>query len=421
MQSLSGLFSSPQTETGNSIMENYLAFIMIVAICFAVIDLITARQRVMQRQIYYICLVVLYVLFVIRYYYGPDIYTYVPHYEKIPSPSNLAFGNMRFEAGYEYFCSVLHWAGLSYWGMTAVITTLYFASLACLLSNLKSHQPFALSCIILFDYNLICAENRQCLAVALFIFTILLLLKKKYILSLVFAMAVVITHKSGFIPVALTLMGVLLYGCRQNDTLYNVLIVVLMGLMLVPVAKVAGPILSHLPLPASYVSSLRHHLLLGRQLQVVALIYLSVLALISIHTTPHSRQNYTWLAIETLIGMMLIVAFYQYFFLINRVRSYFLPFIVCYVIGLTCDSESVSEVPYSAVMRQAVAVLLILYFSHSTIGYINGAKRLHAPVAKSSTILQLRRYPADDIRDRQMKIALRYWREDYMKENNNKL
>ena len=394
---------------------------MIVAIAFAVVDLLSTRYLRMQRQIYHICLITLYVLFLIRYYYGPDIYAYVPHYENIPHPLKLTPDDMMFETGYEYFCSVLHWAGLSYWGMTAIITTLYFASLACLIHSLKSHQTFALSCIILLDYNLICAENRQCLAVSMFIFMVLLLQKRKYILSLALAIAIVLTHKSGFMPVGLTVLGLILYDHRQNDTAYNLLIFVLMIVLLIPVSQIASPVLARLPLPSSYIKSLEHHLLLGRQFQVIALIYLSVLVLISVHTTRRQHNRFTWLAIETLAGMVIVVALYQYFFLVNRMRSYFLPFIVCYIIHLTCDRELSFSVPYGKMARQAVAVLLLLYFTHSTIGYINGAKRLHAPIAKASTVFELRKHTSADIRARQMKIALQYWKEDYMKENNNKL
>lgn len=403
-------------------MENYLAFIMGIALLGMLVDGLTARYPAMQRQLYKIFFVVLYFLFVIRYYYGPDIWTYVPHYEGIASPDYLWAHpeKAEFEWGYDMFCSLMRTMGLSYWGMTAVITTLYFAALGCLFHSLKQYRLFALSTIILLDYNLICAENRQCLAVAMFIFMVLCLQKGRYLWALVPAVLVTVFHKSGFVPVGLTLMGALLYKQREDVTVYTVMIVVLMVMMMLPVSRVATPLLERLPLPDEYIQSAAHHLQLGRQFQIVALVYLAILVWISIYQAKH-RTTYGWIALEVLIGMAIVVGLYQYYFMLNRMRSYFLPFVAYYVIRIAIESAETHSIPYASMIRQAVASLLILFCLHGTIGYVRGAKRLHAPIAKASTLFDLRKESPKKIRDRQMKIALRYWEEDYMKNENNKL
>ena len=403
-------------------MENYLAFIMGIALLAMIVDLLCSAYPNMQRQVYRFFFASIYILFLIRYYYGPDIWTYVPHYEDIPTPLQLWNHpeEASYEWGYDMFCSLLHSLGLSYWGMTAVITTLYFAALACLFHSLPRFRLFAFATVILFDYNLIYAENRQCLAVALFIFMILCLQKRRYLFALLFAATTVLIHKSGFIPVGLTLIGTLLYRQRGSAMMYNILILVLMAMMLVPVTRIATPLLSILPLPESYIESAAHHLQLGRQFQTVALIYLAVLVWISIHNARHSTK-YGWIAIEVLIGVIIIVAVYQYYFLLNRLRSYFTPFIVWYLVFLATDGKRAREIPYMALIRQSVAMLMIVYFANATYGYIRGAKQLHTPIARASTLFNLRHESPKQIRDRQMKLALRYWQEDYMKQNDNKL
>lgn len=403
-------------------MENYLAFIMGVALVGMLLDGFISRYPNLQRQLYKLFFAVVYFLFVIRYYYGPDIWTYVPHFEEIPSPLTLwqhpesAF----FEWGYDMFCSLLHEAGLTYWGMTAVITTLYFVALACVFHSLPRYRMFALAGVILMDYNLIFAENRQCLAVSFFLFMVICLQKRKYLIAILLAILTVLCHKSGFMPVGLTLMGVLLYHQRQSAGVYNILIGILLVMMLIPVSRVAAPILAMLPLPESYIDSVAHHMQLGRQFQIIALIYLAVLILISMHHSQQ-RRSYTWLGIEVLMGLVIIIAFYQYYFLLNRIRSYYTPLILFYLIRIATDSSQERSFPYAALLRQSVAVLFFLYCTHGVVGYVRGAGQLHAPIARASTLFDLRHQSPKQIRDKQMKIALRYWTEDYMKSNQNKL
>lgn len=403
-------------------MENYLAFIMGIALVGMLLDAFVSRYPNLQRQLYKLFFVLVYFLFVIRYYYGPDIWNYVPHYEEIASPMTLWNhpDQMSFEWGYEMFCSVLHSLGVSYWGMTAVITTLFFVALACVFHSLPRYRMFALASVILMDYNLIFAENRQCMAVSFFLFMVICLQNKKYWLALPFSVLTVLCHKSGFMPVGLTLMGVLLYHQRQSALVYYILIGVLMVMMLIPVSRVATPILAMLPLPESYIESVLHHMQLGRQFQIIALIYLAVLILISMYNSKQ-RQSYTWIGIEVLMGMVIIVALYQYFFLLNRIRSYYTPLILFYLIRIVTDEHREKSFPYAALLRQSVAVLFFLYCTHVMIGYIRGVRQLHAPIAKASTLFDLRNQSPKQIRDKQMKIALQYWKEDYMKGNQNKL
>ena len=399
-------------------MENYVAFIMGIALLGMVVDLLCKDYPKLQRQIYPIFFVAIYFLVVIRYYYGPDIWIYVHHYEEIELPPYD--WKTVFELGYEHFCYWLHKLGVSYWGMTAIITTLYFAALAFLFHGLPNFRLFAFSSVFLLDYNLVFAENRQCLAVAFFIFMVLCLQKKHYLFGLIFGAIAVTMHRSGFLPVGLTLLALTLYSQRQSAMTYNVLILILLFMMAIPVASIVNPLLPMLPFPSPIVASIKHHMLLGRQFQIVAFIYLLVLVWMSIYTSK-KRTTYGWIAIEVLIGLVIIVTTYQYYFLLNRLRSYFLPFILFYLTSVSVKSIEEQTFRYAALIRQGAAVLLILFGMHSTFKYIQGARKLHAPIARACTLFDLRHASPEQIRDRQMNIALKYWREDYMKNENNRL
>lgn len=398
-------------------MENYLVFIMSIALVGMFLDCLTARYPVLQRQLYRLFFVVIYVLFVVRYYYGPDIRIYVPHFERIAAPSYLFYHpeKMYFEWGYEMLCSVVKALGGSFWWLNTVITTLYFVALGCLFRSLKRHQLFAFSCVILLDYNLIYAQIRECLAVSFFIFMILCLQNRKYLWALVMATLTIVCHKSGFIPVCLTMVCIPLLTMREHADVYRILAFMLFLLLLIPVSKVDASLISHLPLPSGYMKSIRHHMLLGRQLQIVAVVYLAVLFIVIYLRTP-KKDKYNWMAIEFLTGMLIVVIFYQYFNFLMRLRSFFVPLIAYYVVTLVNDEERVRQVPYSKLVTQSVALVLMVYFVHTTISYDRMAKTWHSPVARASTVFELRHHSQKAIRDRQMRIAKVFWEEDYLKD-----
>lgn len=399
-------------------MENYLVFIMCVALAGALLDSLAERHVVLQRQFYRLFFALIWFLFLIRLYYGQDILSYVPHYEDIASPSFLLAHpeQMTFEFGYELLCSVLHAMGASFWWLTAVITTLYFAALACFFHSLERHRLFAFAALILLDYNLIYAQTRECMAVSFFIFMILCLRDKRYVLALLTGILTVLCHKSGLIAVGVTLLGIPLWHMRQSADGYKILLVLMIVILLIPVSRAGASLLTLLPLPEDYIDSIQHHMLLGRQFQIVAVVYLAVLFLLICWHRPQEKNRYGWIAIECLLGMAVIVCFYQYFNLLMRMRSFFLPMIIGYVTALVTDPERIRKVPYGMFLRQAVAVWMMVYFVHTTLSFDRMTKQWHAPVVKASTLFDLRHHSERDIRNRQMKYAETFWNEDYMRD-----
>ena len=404
-------------------MENYVAFIMIMAIACGILDLMTDRWAILQKQLFPFILLLFYGLLIIRYYYGPDIWTYVPHYEQIPHPSVVWHhpDQGEFEWGYNLFCSLIHWIGLSYWGLTAVITTLYFLAVYLLLRQLPKRQIFALACIVMIDCHMLFHENRQCLAVSCFIFMVLLLQRRRYLPAVLLGVCTVLTHKSGFLPVALLLASSLLYNYRQEAGIYTVLTLLLAAMVVLPVQRISGSLVQFLPLPEDYILSISHHLQLGRQIQVIALIYLLVLFGINMYLLYAPKTRYTWIALVALVGMVCVVVFYQYYYLLNRVRSYFVPFVIFYAIQLMSDEKHSMAVPYSSLLKQSLMVLILVYYSHYSISLLHHSRQLHAPITRACTVFELRHASQKQIRDRQMKIANQYWQEDFMKSSDNKL
>jgi hypothetical protein len=264
------------------------------------------------------------------------------------------------------------------------------------------------------DTNLIMHEARQCLAVSFFVFMILLLQHKKYIWAVVCAVVTVFMHKSGFFPIGLTLCGMFLYRTRQYAAIYTILTIILLVLVVLPVQRISTSIMDVLPLPQTYIASLSHHLSLGLQLQTVAVIYLALLLIFGIYLSYDSQRKYTWYAVMALCGMGVIVILYPYYFLLVRLRSYFVPFIVCYLVVLLSDASLTRAVPYGTMMKQALMMLVLVYYIHVAVGQERGAKLLQSPVYRGCTVFELTQASSRQIRNRQMQIAASYWKNDYM-------
>ena len=397
-------------------MENYAITIMFVAIGFGFLDLLTDRWPIVQRQLFPIVTFVLYFLCIITYYYGPDILTYAPHYETIGTVQDVwrHGSNNTFEIGYSLFCSALHNMGLSYWWMTWTIKTLYFVAIWLLLRGLPKRQILALSCVVMTDINMILHETRQCLAVSFFIFVILLMQHRKYLWATLCAILAVSMHKSGFVPVGLALCGILIYRTRQYAAVYTLLTIVLLFLIALPVQRISTSLLQIIPLPDAYIHSLSHHLSIGLQFQTVAVIYLALLMIFGMYLSYDNTRKFTWIAVMALCGMTVIVLLYPYYFLLVRLRSYFVPFIVYYLVVLLSDEQRTRAVPYGQMIKQALMLLVLVYYIHVGCSQERGAKLLHSPVYRASTVFELRNASAQQIHNRQMKVAYEYWQKDYM-------
>lgn len=404
---------------------NYIVLIISIAIIFGVADLLTVQYPKLQRQLFYIAMGVTYFLFVIRYYYGPDIATYVPFFENPPFLSQILDPEayISFEKGYALFNLALHNIGCSYWGMTAIITTLYFLAITLLFRLIPSNRSFGLMVLVALDYNLIYAENRQCLAVTFFIFTILLFRDKKYLLALLCAAVCFSMHKSAPFVLLLTFIYFFVRRLRAPEYVYQIILVVLIIMVFIPLGKISSNFLTLLPLPTRYITSIRHHLTLGTTTQIIVLLYASVLVCIQHYIQYKEKKSFTWLSYIAFIGIVVTICFYQYYFILNRIRSYFLPFIIVYVLQLAHSSAQSpsTRIPYSALIRQGVAIIALLYCIHSDFAFYKMSQKLSCPLNNACTVFNLIDTPNWAIKNRQMKLAQHFWKYDYMQEDTNKL
>ena len=398
-----------------------ITIISITLIVLATTDFMFPNMPRLKNDIFKVSFLLTYFLFTIKYYYGPDIYFYIPHYENIPSISYIIThpSEIRFELGYSLFCSFLKSLGCSFWVMTAVISTIYFVAIYSLFQQLETKKTFALMILIIIDNALIYAAIRQCLSVALFIFMILAIQKQKYIETAICALLTIMFHKSGIFVVIPTLLYLLIPKYIIKQYSFQILLFLLCTLLFFPLVKLINPLINILPLSERVLNSIEHHLLLGRTIQVIFLVYLVAIICLT-YFTKNKTDKITAIKHTALIGLILIVCLYQYFYILNRIRSYFLPFIIIYVINSAHNYfKNKDLLPYSTLIKQLSILFLFIYASYFTYSTEKAYSKTISQIHDKSTIFDLRYNDKTTIRDRQFKKAQTYWEEDFFKDTNN--
>lgn len=404
---------------------NLITLILTIAILFGLTDFLTERFPRLQRDIYYLAWLVITFLFTIKYYYGADIWSYVPFYEQIGPPRYvLAHPNdlpVDFEIGYALFCSVLKYWGVSFYWHTAIISVFYFIVIGILFRQIKRKRSFALAILVVMDYNCIFATYRQSMAIAFFVLMVLCLQDKKYILAILLAVLTATFHKSGAFVASMVLFYYMVRGKWVQPLVYQIILFVLFMVFLLPIANISFAFVEHLPLPESYIDSLQHHLGVGRQMQVVFLVYAVTLVTINYFLRyKHSRMEA--IAAAAIVGLAAVALMYQYYYLLWRIRSYFLPIAIVYVFQLVQRVEDEKRtVPYGVMVKQAASVLVFLYLGYYTHSFHLHASQLKSPIYEACTVFDLRHHRSVDIRNAQMKKAYKWWCEDFESKKNNKL
>ena len=309
-----------------------LMYIFILVIGSSAIDFLLKGHERVQDIVYKITFFGVWFLFVIRYYYGPDIFNYVPFYEGLrPWTWYLRHPeHYEYEHGFVLFCAILKGLGLSYYWMTAIVTTFYFAMVALLFRRIKRHRTMALMILVLFDYGMIVAMHRQCLSISFFLLMILLMDKKKLLWSLLCAFLVVEMHKSGIFIVSLTWLFYLLHQYQQERVFFVIALALLCLMLVIPLSSVSTSFIHSLPLPDSFIKSLELHFTLGRQFQVIWIIYASCILFMAYSLQQHTESKRATEA-AVMVCVTFIVVFYHYFYLLERLRSYFLPLLLAYL------------------------------------------------------------------------------------------
>lgn len=410
-----------------------LMYIFILVIGASALDYLLKGHEHAQDTVYKITFFGVWFLFVIRYYYGPDIYNYVPFYEGLrPWTWYLRHPeHYGFEHGFVLFCAILKGFGLSYYWMTAIVTTFYFAMVGLLFRRIKRHKTMALMILVLYDYAMIVAMHRQCLSVAFFLLMVLLMDKKKLFWSLLCAVLAVEMHKSGIFIVSLTWLFYLLHQRQQERTFYIVALALLCVMLVVPLSSISNSFIHSLPLPPSFTKSLEMHFTLGRQFQVIWIIYAMCILFLE-YSLQHRAERGRGTEAAVMVGVVFLVVFYHYFFLLERLRSFFLPLLLAYLFRVVQDAEDSDE---QLMNRQVMFVkngfilFLFLYFGLRAVNFDLGVQRyrskLHTHGGKTiytpCTVFDLRHHSSKYLRQERMHIAECYWNYDFMQREKYKL
>ena len=391
-------------------MFNIICITTTILCILSLIELLYPTHKNFSNQIYLIAIIFTTFITSIKYYFGPDIFIYVPMYEEIPTIQELLAPGYRskYEIGFLLFCSICnHVLGLSFWWMTVIIDVLFFLALHMVLKKIPYLRTLALFAIILLEKNLVFFELRQCLAVTFFIFSILAFNKEKYIIYALTTIVAILMHKSASFVCMITLLTLIILRFKRTNNLFAVSMIFIVVFMAIPLKNVLLLLSNYLPVDINVLKSIQNHLTIERRVQLIFMLYSLVIYLGYVYFN-RKKELKTWHAVAA-CGLLLISLFYQYWFFINRLRSYFLPFITIYIINLAITNKG-----YKPLAKQVSMAVLYLFFIINTHNIYKGNTTLKSGIAETSTIFQLRNESAEEIKARNMNKAINYWLNEYI-------
>jgi len=390
---------------------NYLTILLIVLLLLSLVELSFAKHKVLCDQLFHIAFAFTAFWVGIKYYIGPDIFSYVPFYETIQPLKDILGGHYKgdFEIGFAIFCSLLKSIGLSFWGMTVVITAIYFAAIYKVFKQLKSYRTFALCVLMLLDYNLALYEFRQCLAVSLFILSYYAWAEKKYLKTLLIITMAIFIHKSAIFIYLGTLLIYVFKSIKISKKSYILLGIIFILMLLIPPISLFEKIINEIPLSKTVYISLIHHLSEGKILQLILPVYLLTIFCLAYYGN-FSKENKKWHWFMWCFIAVIVILF-QYWFLLNRIRSYFTLFLLVYTINTLVNSQRKDILPKQLLVLTLI-IYSVLFISGNYIKSLNQSSHTN----NISTIFDRLHHSEDYLRNQQMKEATIYWKKDYLKE-----
>ncbi len=367
-----------------------------------ILELLTTRNKRSNKLIYNIAFFVVFFIVSIKYYYGPDTALYFFTYNDIENTFSLDI-DQYIEPGFSLFCFLLKKLGVSYWGMTFVVTILYFTAIRILFSSLTKYRTLALTLLVTFEYNLMFFELRQSLAVTFFIFAFLCAKKNKDIPMILALILTSFLHKSGIFFSFILFMVVYCKNVKIEPHLYLIPIALLFIIQLIPLTQS----LSVLNLPTNMVRSIEHHLLLGKNLQFVLLMYLLMFIILLTNKRECADDN-KWMGLFIFISALFIAVFYKYWFLLNRLRSYFMPMLIVYIFNILAEERC------SKILRQIFITLLFLHTIKTSLSLYLAENKSISKVNRVQTIFILKDKTEDEVSKESIKKAKFFWENEYM-------
>lgn len=403
-----------------------ITIISIILIALAIADCITDNLPKFQNDIYRLAFATTYFLFTIKYYYGPDIWSYVPLYDNMPTIVDLITQKAhlpgRYEAGFELFLSTCRSIGCSFWAMTAVISTIYFYAIQQILQFINRRRTFALMIIVLLDCGLIYAMLRQCLSVAFFLLTIIAIQKKHTLPAILFALGTIAFHKSGIFIIIPTLLFVGVQQLRISQYHFGILSLLLIALLFIPLNELIVSTISIIDLGSKTELSITHHLELGRTIQTVFILYLLALLCLNQWTVNRDKSKIPTIQIAAILGLTIIIILYRYYYILNRLRPFFTPIIAVYIIHkIQYYTLSGTKLPYANLIKQAITLFCFMFVTHTTYTFEVASRQFNSKLYNRSTVFNLLTESKADIIQRQMSLAKLYWDKDFMADDTNRI
>jgi hypothetical protein len=391
---------------------NLMLLPILIMFFFSIIEIIFPHEKKLNEQLYKLAFFIVFFIVAIKYYYGPDIRLYVPLYEKIENPlyilKNGSIVGKGVEIGFIYYCSIFKWLGFSFWFFTFSITCIYFCVIYKCFEHLHEYKLFALFVLTIFESNIFFFEFRQAISVSLFLLSILSYFNKKYFRYIIFTILAILFHKSAFFVSFLTFIIFFFPTIKFSRKYYVFLFAILLIGIFVSIENILDFLLLRLPINPISVSSILHHIQVKKELQAVLLVYL--LCFIGLYLYGNNKEKNNRYYILVLSFLAMIAIFYKYWFFLNRVRSYFTPFLIVFVIN---------EFTGSKIRLVAIKQLLVIAVYFYSIWYAHDIwlinKNSSTKILSSTTIFDLRKKSGDQIKKENLKKSVVYFNQEYLK------
>ncbi len=391
------------------IMElTYFNILIIVLAFLTITEFLFARHPKAQNQIYHIAFAFTVVWVSIKYLIGPDISSYYPLYLEIKSPIAVLQGdyNHKFEIGYILLCSILKLANISYWGMTLITALLYFSAIYQIFKEIPQNKTFALLILAVFEYNLMLYQCRQSLGITAIIFAYLAYRHRRYIISALLVAIAIAMHKSVIMIVVVAAVGMIILRSPIRRTSYILLFITFLLLVAIPLRQLLLSIISTLHLPPIVSISVQHHILQHDIKQVVLPIYLMAIALMAYYY--NYKEKITTEHIICWLCFAVIAVLFQQWFLLSRLRSLFIPFIIPFVFKTISNSHQTNQLP-----KQLFTLIFIAYTAWITIGSAINNKKLVSKTNRIVTVFDLIGNDKQAVINEQLHQAHLFWEHDY--------
>ena len=211
-------------------------------------------------------------------------------------------------------------------------------------------------------------------------------------------------HKSSIFVVIAFVLILVLRHIRFTKLMYGFLFVLLLVFSVIPIDQIMAILIPYLPINQTMGNSIIHHLSVAIQFQSVFLIYVTLFLCLAFQKLPAFDRSWKTILLIALIGLALIAFFYRNWFLLNRLRSYFLPFILLYCIHVfEIQKEN------NRLLQQVLACVMCAYCLLLTYSYYDGLKKPENKINETSTIFALRHKSEQQIKTENLRKAEIFW------------